>query len=58
VRGASKLTKFRGTVSLVDVTSDPEERTNLADRKRKLTRELKSLVRAETSRIEAGYAAR
>jgi arylsulfatase A-like enzyme len=31
VRGASKLTKFRG-VSLVDVTSDPEERTNLADR--------------------------
>jgi arylsulfatase A-like enzyme len=58
VRGTNKLTKFRNTVSLVNVASDPEERTNLADRKPKLARELKSLVRAETARIEAGYEAR
>jgi arylsulfatase A-like enzyme len=58
VRGTNKLTKFRGTASLVDVAADPEERTNLADQNPKLTRELKSLVRAETSRIETGYAAR
>jgi hypothetical protein len=55
VRGTSKLTKFRSTVSLVDVASDPEERTNLADRKPKLAREMKSWVRAETARVEAGY---
>jgi hypothetical protein len=55
VRGANKLTKYRGVVSLVDVASDPEERTNLADRRPELARELKSLVREETGRIEAAY---
>jgi hypothetical protein len=58
VRGADKLTKYRGTVSLVNVVADPEERTNLADRKPALARELKALVREETARIKAGYAGR
>lgn len=56
VRGAHKLTKYRGTVSLTDLLHDPHERVNLADRKPELARELKALVKSQSARIAEAYA--
>jgi len=56
VRGAHKLTKYRGTVSLTEVLHDPYESVNLADREPELARELKTLVKSQSSRIAEGYA--